>query len=680
MAKSGTTETPNIASTAYRTIKFTWSSTSSGNTTTINWKLVSGGSETAYGIKVTTIKLTINNKVYYSTSNYESSHTASRPTTYTPYGETIKSGSLTINHDADGNAQMNVSLTAFIYSTTVTANSVFALEKLATASMLALPTFELGKVDGTNKITVYQGKSKTTLLPYGHKLKYKVGNSSYRYITAKQIQNGTEVNTDVFLFQTTPSLSTYPNSLSFVFNPPESDYTYVENGKLTGSMILETYSSSSCSKLIGTCTLNMTIVIPSGFKPVISSTGYTFDNTAYPNVGALNIALAGLTTVKLEVKATCNSNTTFDTVDVSNGTILSYKPSSSSINVKNSLKYIPKNSGIYTYDIVAKDKKGLSSDVAHITNVEILPYDVPMINAFLVNRKGASTDISVFCNVQSYSIKLNGIEKNTINSINLMYREYETGEWTNCTETINNGSYVDLSGFDNTKKYEIKIIVTDSMGGTNELIQTVPKAETFIHFASRGLGLGIGKKLDYSDTQKRVEISPEWELRTGDIYADDIILNDSGDSISNLINPSVYMHTYGVDSSQHNVASGTANSAIEWLTYTSTNPTWTLADGLYRVTASIGVTGKSSNNGVATCKFCNGKDNDEQWATDQRTRCTVPIMNGVRSTMNVSWYFDTESYGNVFKGWFTIWCNTSWSAYLTTLTLERVSNRYTATS
>lgn len=682
MAKSGTVETADVASTYHRTVKFTWNGTSSGNKTTINWTLSAGGSERVYGVKITTIELKVNNKVYFSTTNYEAIHTASRATTYTPYGETIKTGSFTITHDANGEAQMSVSLKAFVYSTTSSKSVTFNLEKLATSSSLNLPTFTLGAKDsdhpyGLSTITIYQGKDKTTLLSYGHKLKYKIGSSDYKYITAKQ--NGSDTATNIFTYKSVPSVSSYPNSLSVYFDPPDSDYQYASNGSLNGTIVLETYSDSTCSKLIGTNTMSMSIVIPDSLKPSISNSGYILDNSKYPLANNLNIALSNITTINLRLDAVTNSNAKIDSINVSNGGVKSYKPSTqvSSLAVTNELGFVPQVGGVYTYDVNVKDNKGFASNSVSIGSINVLPYDVPKIDSFVARRRGSSTTIAICCEASFASVKVNSVEKNSIKTISLSYREYGTTNWINYTGvTITNGVFVDVTNFDNKKKYELKISVTDAIGGVNELVQTVSKAETYIHMASGGFALGIGKTIDYEDKQKRVELHPEWELRanvikSSEIDTDDIAINNVG-SVKELINHDVYFHNYGI-------TSGTKHANDDWRTYTSSNPSWEIRDGIYRVTATIAITGKSTTSGVATCRFCGGGA-VEQWSDDQRTRATVPIMNNVRSAINVNWYFDTATYGNSFAGYFTIWCNTSWEPHLSTITVERVSDSFKATT
>lgn len=546
MAKSGSLETPYGANTYYRSVIFSWTGTASGNSTIINWTLKSGGSEASksYGVATRTIDLKINGQSIFYTTNYEAIHTAPRATTYTPWGEIIKSGSLTINHNSNGEVSINVSLSANIYSTNVSKTGTFTLDKLATASLLAIPTFTLGNKDANNPyglspITVYQSKDKTTLLSnYGHKLKYKVGNSDYKYMTA--IQYGMSSASNVFIYQQTPSMPEFTNSLAILFDPPETDYQYAENGRLVGTMVLETYSDTACSsnKLIGTCTLSMNIIIPDNFKPIINSASYVLDNTGYPNIANLGIALANITTISLNVNATSNINANIKSIDVTNGATKTYvlQTPSSTIDITSGLEITPRSGGTYIFDIIASDNKGLYSDKIQVGSINVYSYDAPKINNFVANRRGSSTNVAIYCDASPVSIKVGGVEKNAIASISLKYREYGTTTWNNYTgTTISNGVFVDVNNFNNTKKYELKIVVTDSMGGVSEQIQIVPKAETYIHFASRGLGIGIGKSLDYFDTQKRVELDPTWELRVHGEEIVDLIEDVVDDKISDYI-------------------------------------------------------------------------------------------------------------------------------------------------
>lgn len=147
---------------------------------------------------------------------------------------------------------------------------------------------------------------------------------------------------------------------------------------------------------------------------------------------------------------------------------------------------------------------------------------------------------------------VNGINKNALNSVRLDYRVKGVSSWTSAgtfTGTTNKGIFTSnqkqITGLSEEATYEVRIMVTDTIGNSTNIIRTIGQGVPLIYFDKKNLAIGMGKfpsKANVLDTNYPI-ITPSglWghagkfgiDMQNSDIInANQIFFNDASDSIN----------------------------------------------------------------------------------------------------------------------------------------------------
>lgn len=447
MALSGTV---NSSSYEGRYIQLTWSATQSiaNNTSTIKWSLKGAGVGQAGWYMAGGFKVVINGDTVYSKS------TDYRIKLYN--GTSVASGNKTISHASDGSKSFTISIQAGIYNYAVncTGSKTFALNTIPRTSSISWGTGTssiAGIANGTN-ININRASSSFT-----HTIIYQFGSAKGTVCTKT---TATNVKWTIPL----SLLNQIPNATSGA-----------------GTMTCTTYSGNTA---IGTSTLKLIVTAPSSVKPTINSANVTIDNSANSVIAGWGLYVSGYSKARISASASGAYGSSVSSFTVSGGYSITQSGSS--------LSYTGgtiTSSGNKTFNVVAKDSRGRTSDVKNAGTITVYAYSRPTISALSVQRSSANNKkIIVRANWNFSSV--NG--KNST-SATLYYKQSTSSGWTTYGAISKDTSVTLNTDFAEERSYNFRIIVRDSVGNSAQADSFISTVGVLLDFKAGGKGIGIGK-------------------------------------------------------------------------------------------------------------------------------------------------------------------------------------------
>lgn len=446
MALSGSVTT---SSSNGRSVTLNWSATQSvaNNTSTISWSLVGSGSGSGW-VRVSELNVVINGtQVYYrSSSNHTNCYN----------GTSLASGSLTISHNSDGSKSFSITVQAGIYNWAINCSGSgnFTLNTIPRASSISWgsgTSSTAGVTDGTN-INISRASSSFT-----HTITYQFGNASGTVCTKTSATN---------VKWTIPMslLNQIPNATSG-----------------TGTMKCTTYSGSTA---IGTSTLKLTVNAPSSVKPTVSSASITIDNSANSVIKGWGLYVVGYSKAKITASATGSYSSTIRSFTVSGGY--------STTQTGSSLSYTGgkfTSSGSKTFNVVAKDSRGRSSDSKSAGTITVYAYSKPRISVFFAQRSSSNSKKIIVRANWSYS----SVNSKNSTTATLYYKQSSSSGWTTYGTISKNVNVTLTSDFAEEHSYNFRVIVKDSVGNSAQAETFVSTIDVLLDFKAGGKGLGVGK-------------------------------------------------------------------------------------------------------------------------------------------------------------------------------------------
>ena len=315
-----------------------------------------------------------------------------------------------------------------------------------------------------------------------YKLKFSIGTETY---ITDGINPG---DTNPFTYE-----YEIPDDLMEQF--PNSDFG-------TMNVSLYTYNNSSCSTQIGsTASRSFQVKIPDSVVPDIDYYGVVFENDTNDVVNSWGFGLVGHTSVKLIASAIGVRGATIVSFEI----IGDYKANpiaraDETNKNKAHLEYIGgkfNESGNKTFHIRCIDSRGRKSEYKKIEQVRILPYVKPEVLSLsaVINDKGtvAAEDNEV---VVTATWNHDQLEGNNHSYGKIYYKQSSASTWTPHTGVIeNSGDSFTLTelNLSDEKSYSIQIVVTDSVGKSDDKSSFLSTAQVLLDFRAGGKGLGVGK-------------------------------------------------------------------------------------------------------------------------------------------------------------------------------------------
>ena len=448
MALSGSIKT-NSYDGRYYTLEWTAVQSIENNTSTISWKLSCAGGDVNWYAEYE-VKATINGTTVYS----KSARTER-------YKGTIKTGTLTIQHAADGSKSVPMYLGVECYYSNhgynLTASNTFALNTIARASQPSLVTWpettnNVGNFGQTFAIHMNRASDVFT-----HTVRYEFGNR--KGTIATNVGTGT----------------TWAVPLTFMNDIPNAT-------SASGRIYVDTYTGST---FVGTKYTGFTVTVPTSVKP---SASLTLEDVS--GVGDIYGApVQSLSRIKITV----------------NTTIAYGSPITSYLVTANGAQYTTAESttdelikaGASPITATVKDKRGRSGSASYTMNV--LAYAPPSINSLTVHRcdeDGTENDQGDFVEVR-FGATVTALSNNNRATYTLKYKKSNATSWTTVTLTkyanvfsVSNGSAIFAA--DSNSSYDVELTVADRHNSASR-ITSASTAFTLINWGANGTSMAIGK-------------------------------------------------------------------------------------------------------------------------------------------------------------------------------------------
>lgn len=490
MASSGQIQT----NTAFGYVRLAWSTTSqsiTNNTSTISYTLSIYRSSSINSSAAKDYSITINGvKVASGTTTIGGSGT-----------KTIKTGSTTITHTANGSKTFNYSFSQEIGITwsgstigTITGSGSGVLNTIprATTPTLSATTANMGA-----SITINTPRASSS---FTHDLTYKFGNAT-----------GT-IAIDV----TTSKAWTIPLTLA-------NQIPNASSG--TGTITCKTYNGST---LIGTKSISFVAKVPASVVPTISSVAVADTSSAYATqFGSL---VQGKSKAKFTIKAAGVYGSTIKTYK----TVIEGKTYSGA----SPTTAVLTGSGNVTATITITDSRGRTTKTTK--TFYLIPYSSPKITnlsavrsdaAGNINEEGTNAKITA-----AFSIA-NASNKNT-SSYKIEYKLQSATTWN----TLQSGSgytydqsIITDAFFDVDYAYDIRLTITDYFGSVTNNIE-LSTAFTLMDFNASGKGIAFGK---VSEMENGLEFAMPTKFWHGETPSSTKYL-EAGQDLNNILDEGFY--------------------------------------------------------------------------------------------------------------------------------------------
>ena len=425
-----------------RNLTLSWTATQDVNTnkSTVSWTLSnSGGDASWYAMRH--LIVTIDGTTVYT-----------RDARYQQYSGTIATGSITLDHDSDGQKSFTVTIQAAVYNSAVNAraNKTFTLDRIYRTSTLSSGDFTMGTA-GT--ITVTRANN-----TYTHTVTYSFGS-----------QTGTIV--------------TKSSSTSISFTPSTSLASQVPNAT-SGTLTLtcETFNGNTS---LGTTSITKTLSVPDSIKPTVSSATYANTNNS------LGVYAATLSAIKMTaISATAGTGAAIQSYSTTfNG---------QTYNGTSFTTAIPATSGSYDLVITVTDSRGRTGTRTY--TIAYAAYSAPTLSftAVRTDASGNADDTGAYMKFAmtgtACSVKSGSTEKNSATG-KIEYRKVGDSTWTtlNATASGLNATYSGVVAAAASDAYEVIASVTDKAGTTTVKNATVSSASYPMTFYRGGKGVAFGR-------------------------------------------------------------------------------------------------------------------------------------------------------------------------------------------
>ena len=386
--------------------------------------------------------------------------------------KTIKSGTTTITHMADGSKTFAFSFTQQIDITwsgtwigTVTGSGSGTLPVIPRATT---PTLSATTVDMGTTITITLNRANSN---FTHNLSYSFGALSNQ----------------------TSGIGTFASAgTSTTFTPPLTLANQIPNA-ISGTLTLkcDTYNGS---EYVGTKTVSLIVKVPSTVVPIINSLTLS-EMVTSPNIATKFSAfvqhkskIRAVTTATGANGSTIVSHKVY-VRDSSNNTIATY------VGADVTLEPIA-ISGNVNIVVSVTDSRGRAASYSR--TVSLLAYESPQISAFSAFRCNANGTANYEGEYLNVSLNFN---ISTVNDLNdkyyeVLYRTKGETSWSTAIVSGNlysrNDSFVTSITFSGDNAYELKLQLYDFFDGASVMAE-IPTAFTLMDCRSTGKGIAFGK-------------------------------------------------------------------------------------------------------------------------------------------------------------------------------------------
>lgn len=423
------------------------------NTSTVNWYVQVGRSNTGY---------TTTRTFSYSVNIGGNTASGSQKATVTHDPVTIGSGSFSVSHASDGTGSCSCAATVSSDNGTGYPNLTLSLTTIPRASTATVPTFTLGQA-GT--ITIDRKSSSFT-----HTITFGYGKA-----------------------KGTIAEKTSATSVSYTFPESYAEYSGASTYGV-GWVKVATYSGNT---EIGANSYTLRCNIPDTMTPSVTGVTITDTNTAVPAVVGDGVFVEGKSTLKVAVTAEGSNGSWISSRSVNAGGV-SYSIGS------DGTVTLPALSGTSVpVTITVVDSRGRSASV--VETVTQLAYQTPQLLSFNADRcekDGTAKNDGNYV-IAKFSYSISELNSKNAKSAIVQYKRRSADSWTDLMDVtsgyaVTDGSAVSTIQVSADYQWDIRFCLKDSFADV-DVDNLLPSAEVILDFKSDGKGVGIGKTAEESD-------------------------------------------------------------------------------------------------------------------------------------------------------------------------------------
>ena len=464
------------------------------NRSTINYSLVMAtdpGSFTGYSDYKTTISITLQDPSGTTSTLY--SYSAARdfnPSAASSYTETLKSGTATVTHLADGTGSVKFSASVSVASGTYSPGSAsLSNRQLDLTTIPRASTITNGTISVTIGSTTSIGIAAASNT-FKHKLRAVVGS------TGVYLNSGNYLAAGVTTYAWTPSSGTWSGE-------------FANQTSKTGTLTLYTYDSSN--NLIGSNAYSFTMSVPSGDAPTASISLAPVNANAWIN--SKGIYVSGYTKIQATVGGTPPAGASIQSYTISNAFNKTITTSATStVSTSGILTVSGTSSQTKTVALKVTDSRGKSATASASCTYQ--PYTAPSVSSISYNRgtysggvwtsSDSGTDLRiVFKGKCSLTASSNQLKSWSVSSTPAGV----TGSGSNLASNTSQTVY--KTGIGTTTRYEVKVTVTDEVGNSATRTISVPQFEIPFVIDLNKPAVGIGAVPQSSRT---LEVGQSWKI------------------------------------------------------------------------------------------------------------------------------------------------------------------------
>lgn len=380
---------------------------------------------------------------------------------------TLKSGTQSVTHDADGSKQIPYSFSvtdgtgAYYTSGNASASGTFVLTTIPRATT---PTFSAKSVTMGNSITITINPAAST---FKHKLRYVWSTLTHQI-------DGFSVGADF----------TTQGDLTVTFTPPTSLANYIPNNN-SGICIVQCYTYDANGSHIGTVETEITLAVPS-YTPTVSI-----------QVGQYNT----LSTVLVQNKSTLS--VVIEASSLYGATITDYSSVVDNIRYSGqTFQTLPLSSGNKTIVTTVTDSRGKTATFTSGVYV-VYAYIAPQITSFALERQSDNT--TVIATVKGRISAINNKNAKTIKVI-----------LNGVTNTITSSTYI-INGTTTFTNVPTDVTLIGSATFTDSYVtikqdSVLPTVAVTMDFLYDGKGVAFGK---VAETSNLLDVA--WAIKSSGI-------------------------------------------------------------------------------------------------------------------------------------------------------------------
>lgn len=383
--------------------------------------------------------------------------------------------SQTVSHASDGSKSLAISAVFNIRATlsgtyygSITASANITLDSIPRASSVSAPN---GTMGSALSVSISRASSSFT-----HTLTYAFGNTS-----------GT--------------IATKTTSTSVSWTPPLTLASQIPN--TTSGVCTITCTTYNGSTSVGSKTCTLTLSVPAGMKPTITSlTAARIDGDVPSSWG---IYVQTKSKAKLAINGAAGSyGSTIKSYSISGG---GYSGTASTLTTG-----FLNTSGTITFTATVTDSRGRVSASATVS-ISVTAYSPPYFDSVLSQRclsNGTLNDDGTYIRGQaSYGYSACG-NKNTVTR-SVSYKKATDSTWTDAGVSFSSGTAFTFGGgsISTETSYDIRYTLADAFS-TISVQDIVSTAAVVMDFKSGGKGVAVGK---VAETDNCLEVSEAWDVK-----------------------------------------------------------------------------------------------------------------------------------------------------------------------